>query len=269
MSGRSPRPPGRSVCPPVCSAGPCPGFRRCQGSSRRSLAGPREHAGRGAGHGARRPPGGGRQGVRPSGSLRQLLNAHDPGALGRRLAVGLGRGTQAAGEEAGPSAVGIACHTHTQLARRGPGGRAAELLLDHGESPAPPASPPSTRQRRARSLQPGMALQSLSEPRQDAAGPVSVPSRDRQWRGVRAVSSLHLSQENWAQPERQTQSQCCCPPVGWLSPKHEEQTPRGCGARGARWGRRCGGAAAAGAPRTCSRGNFYVPSALPQFFLRF
>lgn len=36
--------------------------------------------------------------------------------------------------------------------------------------------------------------------------------------------------------------------------------------RGARWGRRCGGAAAAGAPRTCSRGNFYVPSALPQFF---
>lgn len=152
MSGRSPRPPGRSVCPPVCSAGPCPGFRRCQGSSRRSLAGPRgcwrkwprEHAGRGAGHGARRPPGGGRQGVRPSGSLRQLLNAHDQGALGRRLAVGLGRGTQAAGEEAGPSAVGVACHTHTQLAGRGPGGRAAELLLDRGESPAPPASPPST-----------------------------------------------------------------------------------------------------------------------------
>lgn len=39
--------------------------------------------------------------------------------------------------------------------------------------------------------------------------------------------------------------------------------------RGARWGRRCGGPAAAGAPRTCSHGNFYVPSALPQCFLRF
>lgn len=158
--------------------------------------------------------------------------------------------------------------THTQLAGRGPGGRAAELLLDRGESPAPPASPPSTRQRRARSLQPGMALQSLSEPRQDAAGPVSVPSRDRQRRGVRAGSSLHLSQENWAQPERQTQSQCCCPPVGWLSPKHEEQTPRGCGARGAA-GRAGAGAVGVPLPRARRERVHVVTSTFPLLYRNF
>lgn len=157
---------------------------------------------------------------------------------------------------------------HTRGSRGGgrEGGRQS-CSLTVGSLPRPLPPPQHPGQRRAHSLQPGMALQSLSEPRQDAAGPITVPPRDRQRRGVRALSSLHLSQENWAQPERQTQSQCCCPPVGWLSPKHEEQTPRGCGAR--RAAGRAGGADATGAPRTCPHGNFYVPSAFPQFFLHF
>lgn len=162
--------------------------------------------------------------------------------------------------------------THTQLAGRGPGGRAAELLLDRGESPAPPASPP---QHPSEAGTLAAAGHGSAVPLRTQAGrrwPRHSPFQRQAAAGCPG-SKFPPPVSGELGPARASDSKPVLLPTGRVAVTKTRRTDTervwSPWSRGARWGRRCGGAAAAGAPRTCSRGNFYVPSALPQFFLRF